>query len=206
MYLASVSGLLRAFACWLLCSAGLAFAPLAHAQAAPAVAHMAVERSAEGLFLNASMEFSLPSLVQEALQQGIPMTFVAEAEVTRARWYWSDYKVASVQRFFRLSYQPLTQRWRLNVSSAPFNASGLGVSVGQTYDQLSEVLAAMQRIARWNIAEAQLLDADAPYRVHFHFQLDMSQLPRPLQIGALGRSGWALAIERTERVPPLAAP
>jgi hypothetical protein len=38
------------------------------------------------------------------------------------------------------------------------------------------------------------------------FQLDMSQLPRPLQIGALGRSGWSLAIARTERVPALATP
>jgi len=178
----------------------------AHAQAAPSIAHMEVERNDDGLFVNASMEFSLPSLVQEALQQGIPMTFLAEAEVTRPRWYWSDEKVASVQRFFRLSYQPLTQRWRLSVSSTPFSASGLGVSVGRSYDQLSEVLGAMQRIARWNVADAQALDPDAKYRVQLRFQLDMSQLPRPLQIGALGRSGWSLAIARTERVPALATP
>ena len=167
---------------------------------------MQVERTTEGLLLNASMEFQLPGLVQEALQQGIPMTFVADAEVTRARWYWSDQKVSQVQRYLRLSYQPLTRRWRLIVSSASFSNSGLGVSVGQTYDQLSEVLPAMQRIARWHIADAEALDTDAAYRVHFRFQLDMSQLPRPLQIGALGRSGWNLNLERTERVPALSTP
>lgn len=206
MRLVRASRLLRAFAWLLWCAAATALGPLAHAQGAPAVAHMEVERSLEGLFLNVSMEFGLPSLVQEALQQGIPMTFVADAEVTRSRWYWSDEKVSSVQRFLRLSYQPLTQRWRLNVSSAPFSTSGLGVSVGQSYDQLSDVLAAMQRIAHWNIADAQVLDAGTPYRVHFRFQLDMSQLPRPLQIGALGRSGWNLTIARTERAPALVTP
>ena len=204
--LVRASRLLRAFAWLLWCAATTALGHLAHAQGAPAVAHMEVERSLEGLFLNVSMEFGLPWLVQVALLQGIPMTFVADAEVTRSRWYWSDEKVSSVQRFLRLSYQPLTQRWRLNVSSAPFSTSGLGVSVGQSYDQLSDVLAAMQRIAHWDIADAQVLDTGSPYRVHFHFQLDMSQLPRPLQIGALGRSGWNLSIARTERVPLLSTP
>lgn len=203
---AGTGGLLRAVVGWLLCCAAMLHGLSAHAQAAPSIAHMEVERNDDGLFVNASMEFSLPSLVQEALQQGIPMTFLAEAEVTRPRWYWSDEKVASVQRFFRLNYQPLTQRWRLSVSSTPFSASGLGVSVGRSYDQLSEVLGAMQRIARWNVADAQALDPDAKYRVQLRFQLDMSQLPRPLQIGALGRSGWSLAIARTERVPALATP
>lgn len=196
---------LRAFVWWLSC-ASIPCVTSAHAQGSPAVAHMQVERTAEGLLLNASMEFLLPSLVQEALEQGIPMTFIADAEVTRARWYWSDQKVSQTQRYLRLSYQPLTRRWRLNVSSAPFSNSGLGVSVGQTYDQQSEVVAAMQRIARWNIAGPEVLDADAAYRVHFHFQLDLSQLPRPLQIGALGRSGWNLNLSRTERVPPLVEP
>ena len=196
---------LRALA-WLLCCASVLLASPARAQGMPTVAHMGVERSEEGLLLNVSMEFSLPTLVQEALDQGIAMTFVADAEVTRARWYWSDQKVADVQRYLRLSYQPLTRRWRLNVSSTPFSNSGLGVSVGQTYEQFPDVLAAMQRIARWKIAEAEALDADAAYRVNFRFQLDMSQLPRPLQIGALGRSGWALSLARTERVPPLASP
>lgn len=196
---------LRALAALLWC-AGLLLACSAQAQGAPAVTHMSVDRNSEGLFLDVSMDFALPSLVQEALEQGIAMTFVADAQVTRARWYWADEQVSDVQRFMRLSYQPLTRRWRLSVSSTPFSKSGLGVSVGQTYDQLPEVLAAMQRIARWNIADATDLDAEASYRVQFQFQLDMTQLPRPLQIGALGRSGWALSLTRTERVPPLKTP
>ena len=36
--------------------------------------------------------------VEEALVKGIPMYFLAEADVVRHRWYWSDKAVASVQR------------------------------------------------------------------------------------------------------------
>ncbi|MCB1980331.1 MAG: DUF4390 domain-containing protein [Burkholderiaceae bacterium] len=189
----------------LLCAAGVLGLP-ARAQSGQSVAHMELVRSTEGLYLNVSTQFALPSLVEDALHKGIAMTFVADAEVVRARWYWADQTVAIAHRYMRLSYQPLTQRWRLSLSSRPFDTSGLGVSVGQTYEQLSDVLSALQRISYWQIAEGSDLDDKSPYLVHFRLQLDMSQLPRPLQIGALGRSGWNLSMARTERVSPLAVP
>ena len=34
--------------------------------------------------------------------------------------------------------------------------------------------------------------------VQLRFRIDLSQLPRPLQIGALGRSGWNLQLSRTQ--------
>ena len=180
--------------------------PYAHAQALAAGTSLEVERDSDGVYLNASLAFVLPPTVEDALEKGIPVTFIAEADLVRERWYWLDSKVASVQRYFRVSYQPLTRRWRLSVSSTPFNSSGLGVSVGQTYDQLSDVLATLQRVSRWKVADASQLSDEQAYRLQFRFQLDMSQLPRPLQIGALGRSDWSLAVARSERVPALQAP
>jgi hypothetical protein len=34
--------------------------------------------------------FDLPPAVDDALQKGIPMFFVAEATLLRDRWYWYD--------------------------------------------------------------------------------------------------------------------
>lgn len=178
----------------------------ARAQPAPAVASMEVDRDGDGIYLSASLAFALPPLVEDALEKGIPMTFIAEAELVRERWYWADRKIAHVQRYLRVSYQPLTRRWRLTMSSMPFDPSGLGVSVGQTYDQLGDVLAALQRFSRWKVANAPDLREQQDYRLQFRFQLDISQLPRPLQIGALGRSDWSLKMERSERVPALHNP
>ncbi len=163
------------------------------------VGEMRLEHTEEGLYLGASLQFDLPALAEDALRKGIPMYFITEAEVLRDRWYWYDQHVVTTVRHMRLSFQPLTRRWRLNVSPVPFEGSGLGVVMGQNFDDLADVLAAMQRIARWKIADAQAIDPQSRYSVTLRFRLDMSQLPRPLQIGAMGRSGWNLSMARSQR-------
>ena len=97
----------------------------------------------------------------------------------------------------RLSYQPLTRRWRLNQSAEPFSNSGLGVALGQNYESLAEAIGAMARIARWRIADTLVMDDSGRYALNFQFRLDTSQLPRPLQLGAVGRSSWNLQLART---------
>ena len=179
--------------------AALVFVPPARAQVGSVdVVHMAVERNDEGVYLTAQMRFELPNAVEEALMKGIPMSFVAEAVIFRDRWYWYDKRVALTSRHLRLAFQPLTRRWRLQVSSAPVGQAGLGL--GQTFDTRDEALAALQRISRWRIADAQALDPDTMHTVDFRFRLDMSQLPRPFQIGAVGQSDWNLSASRSVRL------
>lgn len=182
-------------------------APLpARAQAHGEVDELQLERTTEGLLLSASLRLELPEVVQDALYKGISMHFIAEAEVLRQRWYWYDKTVARATRYLRLNYQPLTRRWRLAQSSVPFAANGLGVSLGQNYEELSDALSAMQRIARWKIADEAQLDEGVPYVVNFQFRLDLSQLPRPLHIGAVGRSAWDIMLTRSVHLPPAEAP
>jgi len=193
----------------LLCMGLWLFAPgMAPAQSgtgtgtAEGVSDLRLEASDGGLYLSAALHFELPPLAEDALLKGISIYFVEEAEVLRERWYWTDKAVARATRYLRLSYQPLTRRWRLSQAAVPFSASGLGLgsALGQTYDELGDALAAMQRIARWKIAEIDDIDRNAAHLVHLRFRLDMSQLPRPFQIGAMGRSGWDLMLSRTERL------
>lgn len=168
--------------------------------AAPDVGELRLERAADGLYLSATLQFALPELAEDALYKGIPLFFVAEAQVLRDRWYWADREVAETTRYLRLSYQPLTRRWRLNVSPTPFTNSGLGVVLGQNFDDYADALSAVQRFSRWKIAESDVIEPDSGHTVHFRFRLDMSQLPRPLQIGAVGRSGWNLLVSRSQRL------
>jgi hypothetical protein len=159
---------------------------------------MRLERGDDGVYLSTTLALELPNLVEDALHKGIAMYFVTEVEVARERWYWADKQVVRAVRYLRLSYQPLTRRWRLSVSSVPFEQTGLGVVLGQNFDDLDEALDAMQRIARWKIAEPDAITAGTRYRVQLGFRLDLSQLPRPLHIGVLGRSGWDLALVRSQ--------
>lgn len=169
------------------------------------VGELRLDRAEDGLYLSATLQFVLPELAEDALYKGIPMFFVAEAQVVRDRWYWSDRQVATSTRHLRLSYQPLTRRWRLNISPEPFANTGLGVVLGQNFDSYADALSAIQRISRWKIAERDVMEADAVHTVNFRFRLDTSQLPRPFQIGAVGRAGWNLQLSRSQRLAAEAA-
>ncbi|QPN33085.1 DUF4390 domain-containing protein [Diaphorobacter sp. JS3051] len=175
----------------------IAAIPAAHAQQHGEIVELQLDPLPEGLYLSATLQLELPELVKDALYKGISVFFITEAEVVRQRWYWSDKVVAQASRFLRLSYQPLTRRWRVVQSSTSFAPSGLGVSLGQNFDTLQDALASMQRIARWKIADEGQVDEGVTYVMNFQFRLDTSQLPRPLQIGAVGRSGWNMVLARS---------
>jgi hypothetical protein len=179
----------------------LALAPSALADTAagpPEVTLLRVERGEDGVLLSASVRFELPQVVEEALAKGIPMFFVAEATVYRDRWYWYDKRVATAVRHMRLSYQPLTRRWRLQVSATPIGNTG--AVLGQTFDSHDEALAVVQRISRWRIAELGEVESDSGHNIDFRFRLDVSQLPRPFQIGAVGQSEWNISAARNQRL------
>jgi Domain of unknown function (DUF4390) len=169
--------------------------------AAPAsISFIQVERSDGAVFLNAQLAFDLPAPIEDVLLKGIPLFFVAEAEVRRDRWYWYDKKLAVATRQIRLAYQPLTRRWRLNVSnSSGSNGSGLGGGLPQYFDTLTEALSKVQRISRWRLVELAELDPDVLHTVELSFKLDISQLPRPFQIGLIGQTDWNISASKSIR-------
>ena len=83
----------------------------------PDISSMQLTRTDEGLFLSANLQFELPGQVEDALRQGIPMYFVADAQVQRERWYWSDQQLGVATRYFRLTHQTMKLLWRVHMSN-----------------------------------------------------------------------------------------
>ncbi len=160
-----------------------------------------VERKEAELQLHAHLRFELGSVVEEALAKGVAVHFVAEAELMRDRWYWYDRKLTQVSRFYRLAYQPLTRLWRLQVSSEPITA-GASSSLAQSFDSLQAALDVVRRQTGWRLADMADLDPDSRQYVMYRFRLDLSQLPRPLQIGASNLQDWNLNLSRQLRITP----
>ena len=175
----------------------LAWPVLADAPVAE-ITQFQLERSEEGVLLSAAVRFDLPQVIEDALLKGIPMFFVSEAVLYRDRWYWYDREVSHVRRHMRLSFQPLTRRWRLTISPTVIGNSG--VALGQSFDTQDEAMAAVQRVSRWKIAEAGHVIPEERYNVDFRFRLDVSQLPRPFQIGAVGQADWNISVVRNQRL------
>ena len=162
---------------------------------------VSVSRTTEGLFLSAVVNYQPGPAVEDALQRSVPVYFVAQADVLRERWYWSDKRVASVSRTYRLAYQPLTRRWRVSVSSAAGAGVGLQYALHQNHDSLTQALGSITRLSNWSLATASQLETGESHRVEFRFKLDMALLPRPFQLGVSARSDWNLDIRQSLDVP-----
>jgi hypothetical protein len=128
---------------------------------------------------------TLGKTVEDALQRGVPVYFVAQATLYRSRWYWRDERVARVSRTWRLSYQPLTNSWRL----------GFG-TLSQSYPSAEEALNMAARASRWKIADADQFEPGEHYYVEFSYRLDNNQLPRPMQLDLAAQADWQLSVER----------
>jgi len=175
----------------------------ARAQASAAeVNQLRLELGDDGVYLSAAVQFELPQGVEDVLDKGIAVYFVAEAELYRERWYWTDRKIGQVARHMRLAYQPLTRRWRVNMSPVSISQFGTGVALNQNFDTLAEALGAIKRIGRLRLLADLAEIGDEPlHPVVFRFRLDNTQLPRPFQIGVAGQADWNLSIERSVRLP-----
>ena len=179
----------------------LLLAPSPSAAAPTEITQLRVERADDGVYLSANVRFDVPAVVEDALLKGIAIFFVVEADIYRDRWYWTDPRVASAARTLRLAYQPLTGRWRVNIVSGLItSSSGLRATLNQNYDTLPEALSAIQRLTRWKIADASEIEADANYALELNFRLDLSQLPRPFQIGVAGQRDWTISAQLKDQL------
>lgn len=143
------------------------------------------------LQLEFTARVALPRAVEDALQKGVPIYFVAEATLMRNRWYWRDERVARAARSWRLALQPLTGAWRVSLGG-----------LHQSYASLEEALAAVSRSGSWKLIEADRLDKDSSYYLEFSYRLDSSQLPGPMQFGLGGGGDWTVGATRTLRIEP----
>jgi hypothetical protein len=173
----------------LLASLWLMLAALPAAAQGVELAMLRTSRDEGALNLEFAARLTLPKTVEDALQHGVPMYFVAQAELRRSRWYWRDERVARVSRSWRVAYQPLTGTWRVGLAG-----------INQTYLTLPEALVAVSRSAGWRLADLSQVDADSRHYVEFSYRLDTSQLPGPMQFGLAGQGDWSVGVERTLRL------
>jgi hypothetical protein len=134
------------------------------------------------VLLSAEFDLALTPTLEEALQKGIPLYFVVEFDLTRARWYWLDEKVAEWAVTYRVSYSPLTRQYR--VASGP---------LGQTFESLDDVERFVGRVSSRPVAHADMLTKGARYEAALRIRLDVTQLPKPFQVNALALREWQLA-------------
>ncbi len=167
--------------CWL--SLLLAIAPaVGHATEGIEFVDASLELTDEGYRLASSFNVELTRPLEDALMRGVPLYFSLQVEISRPRWYWFDEVSVKSVRTIRLSYNVLTQQYRASIDG----------SLHRNFMRLDDLLALLRRPGRWIVAEPGALKRDANYTVGVQLALDVSQLPKPIQVSAIGSTDWRL--------------
>ncbi|MBU3562828.1 DUF4390 domain-containing protein [Polynucleobacter sp. Tro8-14-1] len=138
-----------------------------------------LEKADNDWLLNATFQIELSPGLEDAVQKGVVLYFQTEFDLMRSRWYWFDEKSVLVQRQMRLSYQPLTQQYRIASEGFTFSAK-----------TMSEALQAVGSIGGWRVIDGTQLDSSKSYTASMRMSLDLSKLPKPFQVNALNNREW----------------
>lgn len=141
----------------------------------------ALETAEDGYFLEAEFDFTLTHTLEEALNKGVPLYFTLEFELIRPRWYWLNEKIVSARQQYRLGYNALTRQYRVGVGA-----------LYQNFGSLPEALAFLSRVRLRDLVEPGALVKGNSYTAALRLRLDISQLPRPFQISAVGSREWSV--------------
>jgi hypothetical protein len=163
------------------------------------IANPQIAATDDGYTLSADFNFELNQRLEEAVTKGVMLHFVADFELSKARWYWLDEKLAMRNQTYRLSYHALTRQYRLSTGG-----------LHQSFASLSEAMQMLSRLRNWVVIEKadKTVRAGETYRADLRLRLDITQLPRPFQITALGNKEWSLSSDWKSwpvTLPPLPA-
>lgn len=148
------------------------------------VKNAAVALTDDHLVLQAEFGTTLTPTLEDALNKGVSLYFLLEFEFIRPRWYWVNEKIISTQQQYRLSYNALTRQYRIGVGN-----------LYQNFSTLAEALEVMSRLRRREEIEPGTIKKDATYTAGLRLRLDVSRLPKPFQISALGSREWNIGTD-----------
>lgn len=141
------------------------------------------------IYLDAQVQYELTATVREALENGVPLTFVLHVQMRRAgAWLWeedvAEYRIRSVLR-----HRPL---------SGLYEVSNPQSGDKQVFATREAALRYMGRVRDLALIKREKLDATEEYRVRLESRLDVEALPLPLRPHAYFSDEWELEAEPWE--------
>ena len=148
----------------------------------------------EGYQLSANYDIKLNPIVEEALTHGITINFLAEFSLTRSRWYWLDEVTSKTEQSTKLSYSELTRQYRIKRGALFQNFARLEDALQALGNQSSNPIPA-ELLNKKSGYISSLFTSNSNFTAYARMRLDVSQLPKPLQVNALTSDEWKMDSE-----------
>jgi len=141
--------------------------------------------SGNALLMDAQFSIRLSAGAQEALENGVPLTFELQAQLVRKHeWLW-DSVVVEHMRTRQLEYHALSRSYLVK----DINAGTQG-----NYTRLDDALQAAGTIEKLQLT-GEPLNPKHRYEIRLRGSLDIESLPTPVRLLAYVSSGWDMNSE-----------
>lgn len=167
------------------------------AQAQFTIDQAQVYQIGNGYTLNASISYPLTPRVQEALENGVPITFFQEIQLIERTpllwdwWQW-DETIWSAEIRYELRYHDLSQQYMLHSPETDNH---------RNFTTLASALTAMGNITNLTLPPALTKIADGRI-LRLRSGIDLTALPSPMRPGAMISSKWDLTSSWFEALWP----
>ena len=147
-------------------------------------------RITDGGQLSVSSRFQteLPDQLQQALRRGVPLNFTLSWQLSAPTIASYRFKLGQLigdddNIDYKLSFHPLTNRYRVTVGA-----------FSTDYDTLGAALRATGAVANWKVLHKGTLSGTEARetKAEIRLLLSTSKLPKPFQINALTSKNWHL--------------
>ncbi|MDR2218991.1 MAG: DUF4390 domain-containing protein [Methylobacillus sp.] len=144
--------------------------------------------------LNADFEINFSAEMEDALNKGVPLSFLVEFQLVRPRDYWFDREITTKTQRIQLSYHALSRQYLMN--EGPHQKS---------FASLEDMMEELSHLQGWSVFAKSDIESGENYVASLRFRLDPSRLPKALQVEALSSEKWTLVSERYRWTPDLSA-
>lgn len=140
-----------------------------------------VEPAESVYMLNARLDFELPEGARAAILDGVVLTLDLEIVVNRARRFWLDDTVATLEQRYELVYHALSERFLVRNLNSGEQAS---------WPTLEDALESLEVVDRLPVLDQPLILPDLRYEVSVRGRLDVRNIPDALRFVLFWVDDW----------------
>ncbi len=147
------------------------------------VRYVNVQKKAADYILNARLDYVLSPTAKEAIQKGVPLSWILVVEVQRKKWLWNKtIYVAEIP--FVIQYHALLNQYSVT------NKSSKDVEMFST---LASAMNSMATVRDLKLMESSVIHHNESYFVALKIQFDREFLPVPLRPESYFDSDWSMS-------------
>ena len=137
--------------------------------------------------LDADVDMSFDKEIEEAINKGVPLTFLIEFQIVSPRKYWFDDEIVTVTRTVSLSYHALSRQYLVNRGGHQ-----------QSFETISEAIHELVELNDWKVVDKSLLEKPEVYKAALLIRLDQTKLPKAIQVDTIASEKWNLTSQKFE--------